>query len=304
MMTGRYKKKQGKWGYSMTKKIAVINDLSGFGRCSLTAAISVISAMGVQPCALPTAILSAQTGYASYYCDDYTDKMKLIQREWEKMGVSFDGIYTGFVASEEQIENIFSFLHSFYKKNTFLLVDPVLGDNGKVYSMYTDRLCSLMKELVKKADVITPNLTELCLLTGTDYRMIQQMTKEQHLLKIITQMSENILSLGPKTVVVTGIHFLDEKDNIQKMGNLAVSKNSSVLSAFPSIGGSYSGTGDLFASVIAAGMARGEQTADSMKLAGKFISYAVADSAEKQIPRNDGINYEQYLGMLAPARSV
>ena len=97
----------------MTKKIAVINDLSGFGRCSLTAAISVLSAMGVQACPLPTAILTAQTGYPSYYCDDYTDKMEYFRIEWEKMGQQFDGIYTGFVAGEKQVRQIFRFLDTF-----------------------------------------------------------------------------------------------------------------------------------------------------------------------------------------------
>ena len=115
----------------MSKKIAVINDLSGFGRCSLTAAISVIAAMGVQPCPLPTAILSGQTGYPSYFCDDYTDRMGEIRKEWEKMDVSFDGIYTGFMSESSQIEEVFRFLDSFYKKKTFLLVDPVMGDDGK-----------------------------------------------------------------------------------------------------------------------------------------------------------------------------
>ena len=110
---------------SMTKKIAVINDLSGFGRCSLTAAISVISAMGVQACPLPTAILTAQTGYPSYYCDDYTDKMDYFRSEWEKMGQRFDGIYTGFVAGEMQIRQIFRFLGTFRTPDTFLLVDQI-----------------------------------------------------------------------------------------------------------------------------------------------------------------------------------
>ena len=116
----------------MTKKIAVINDLSGFGRCSLTAAISVLSAMGVSPCPLPTAILSAQTGYPSYYCDDYTDKMEYFRREWKKMGARFDGIYTGFVAGEEQIRQIFRFLDTFYQESSFLLVDPVMGDDDVI----------------------------------------------------------------------------------------------------------------------------------------------------------------------------
>lgn len=161
----------------MTKKIAVINDLSGFGKCSLTAAISVIAAMGVQPCPLPTAVLSAQTGYPSYYCDDYTDRMELIYREWEKMQVHFDGIYIGFLSGEHQIEKVLEFLDMFLKKDTFLLVDPVMGDNGVRYPFFTTEIVSAMKELTSRADIITPNLTELCLLTGTDYRMIKEMTE-------------------------------------------------------------------------------------------------------------------------------
>ena len=284
----------------MTKKIAVINDLSGFGRCSLTAAISVLSVMGVQPCPLPTAVLSAQTGYPSYYCDDYTDKMQYFRREWKKMDARFDGIYTGFVASERQIENIFEFLDTFRRKKTFLLVDPVMGDNGKVYTMFTEKLCSLMKELVFQADVVTPNLTELCLLTDTDFRMIRELTDEKHLLVVVEQMAANLMKRGPKNVVVTGIHFRDATDGVVKMGNLAVSGGKKSFSAFPYIGGSYFGTGDLFASVVVAGMARGDEISASIELAGAFIERAITDSVREGIPRNDGVDYEQYLGMLLP----
>ena len=168
----------------MTKKIAVINDLSGFGKCSLTAAISVIAAMGVQPCPLPTAVLSAQTGYPSYYCDDYTDRMELIYREWEKMRVHFDGICTGFMSGEDQIGKVLEFLDIFYKKDTFLLVDPVMGDNGQGFPFLTSELRSAMKKLALRADIITPNLTELCILTDTDYRMIKVMTEEKHLVTV------------------------------------------------------------------------------------------------------------------------
>ena len=153
----------------MTKKIAVINDLSGFGRCSLTAAISVHSAMGVQACPLPTAILTAQTGYPSYYCDDYTDKMEHYRTEWKKMGQHFDGIYTGFVAGEAQIRQIFNFIDTFDSPDTFLLVDPVMGDNGRTYSIFTPPLLSQMRRLAMRADIITPNLTEFCLLAEADY---------------------------------------------------------------------------------------------------------------------------------------
>ena len=282
----------------MTKKIAVINDLSGFGRCSLTAAISVIAAMGVQPCPLPTAVLSGQTGYPSYFYDDYTDKMDEFRREWKKMGVSFDGIYTGFMSDIRQIEKVFDFLDVFYKKRTFLLVDPIMGDDGRRFGMCTPEFLSMMKVLTAQADIITPNLTELCLLSGTEFRMIEQMTDEKHLLTIVEQMARNVMDRGTKEVVVTGIRYTDSSDGARKMGNLAVTKKDWFLSAFPFVGESYSGTGDLFASVIAGGRARGDRLDESMETAGRLIGLAMEDSVREGVPRNDGVNYEQYLWML------
>jgi pyridoxine kinase len=282
----------------MNKKIAVINDLSGFGRCSLTAAISVIASMGVQPCPLPTAILTAQTGYPSYYCDDYTNKMHYFQNEWKKMNAEFDGIYSGFVASELQIKNIFNFLDTFYQEKTFFLADPVMGDNGKVFDMFSDELCRLMKELVKRADAITPNVTELCLLTDTDYRIIKELTEEKKIVSLLEQLAGGLLKKGPKTIVVTGVHVLDEGDGIQKIGNLTITEEKTSFSAFPYMGGSYSGTGDLFASVIAGGLARGDKMESCVELAGAFIEKAILDSVKENVPHNDGVNYEQHLQML------
>ena len=282
----------------MTKKIAVINDLSGFGRCSLTAAISVIASMGVQPCPLPTAILSGQTGYPSYFYDDYTDKMDEFRREWKKMGVSFDGIYTGFMSDGRQIEKVFDFLDTFYRKKAFLLTDPIMGDDGRRFGMCTPEFLGMMKELTARADIITPNLTELCLLTDTDFRMIELMTDEKHLLTIVEQMARNVMDRGTKAVVVTGIRFTDSSDGVQKMGNLAVTRKEKFLSAFPFVGESYSGTGDLFASVIAGGRARGDKLEKSMETAGRLIGLALEDSVRGKVPRNDGVDYEQYLWML------
>lgn len=286
----------------MSKKIAVINDLSGFGRCSLTAAISVISAMGVQPCPLPTAILSGQTGYPSYYCDDYTDKMERFRQEWEKMSVRFDGIYTGFVSNEAQITQIFNFLNTFFKEDTFLLVDPVMGDEGNVYKIFTPELLDKMKELVSMADVITPNLTELCLLTDVEFREMDSLAKEGDLLSIIEELADCMLKKGPRAVVVTGIRFKDREDGLDKVGNLAVTARQKSFVAFPYIGGSFSGTGDLFASVIAGGMARGDDIIETIDLAGRFIECAMRDSVYECVERNDGTNYERYLGMLIPER--
>lgn len=283
----------------MTKKIAVINDLSGFGKCSLTAAISTIAAMGVQPCPLPTAILSAQTGYPSYFCDDYTDRMDEFRKEWKKMDVHFDGIYTGFMAGGRQIEKVFAFLDDFYSPDTFLLADPVLGDNGREYDMFTPDLLDRMKALVRRADIVTPNLTELCLLTGSDYHGLDGRENPDSLIKKVEEMARGLMEKGPGEVVVTGICFQDPGDGVEKVGNLAVDREGTYFSAFPFIGDSYSGTGDLFASAIAGGRARGEKLADTMNLAGKIIGLAIRDSAARNVPRNDGVDYEQYLWMLA-----
>lgn len=288
----------------MVKKIAVINDLSGFGRCSLTAAISVLSCMGVQPCPLPTAILSGQTGYPSFYCDDYTEKMEYFRREWEKMEVSFDGIYTGYVADEAQISQIFRFLDTFGDKQCgsrpFLLVDPVMGDEGHVYKMFTPGLLAQMKRLAAKADMITPNLTELCLLTDHDFQQVKNVTDINCLLETVERMAREMMARGPHIVVVTGIAFTDPVDGTAKIGNLAVTDRSRFFT-FPYVGGSFSGTGDLFASVLAGGTARGDDIFQSVELAGEFIELAMKDAVEEGVERNDGANYEKYLGMLIPA---
>ncbi len=286
----------------MTRKIAVINDLSGFGRCSLTAAISVIAAMGVQPCPLPTAILTAQTGYPSYYCDDYTDKMKHYRNEWKKMNQSFDGIYTGYVASEAQIHEIFRFIDTFKTPKTFLLVDPVMGDDGCTYSIFTEGLLAQMKKLALMADIITPNLTELCLLTDTDYEKLQALNDTEELFHQIAVLGKRLCAQGPSHIIVTGIQFTSE-DGVPQMGNLYISKGDTSLAAFPYIGGSYSGTGDLFASCLAAGISRGDKIPDIIQLAGEFLELALTDTVKEQVPRNDGVNYEQYLSLLTPHQS-
>lgn len=281
----------------MTKKIAVINDLSGFGKCSLTAAIPVISVMGVQPCPLPTAVLSAQTGYPSYYLDDYTDKMEYIRSEWEKLGAHFDGIYTGFVASEAQIDRIFEFLETFRKKDTFLLVDPVMGDDGVKYDMFTDGLLEKMKALACQADVVTPNITELCLLTEADYETVCGLPGELKI-EVLHQMADSLLQKGAKHILVTGIHLVENGE--AKIGNLIIDQEQCELIAFPYIGGSYSGTGDLFASIIAGGVVRGDSLRDLCMLAGRFVEAAMRDSAVDQVEEVAGTEFEQHLGMLLP----
>ena len=283
---------------TMTKKVAVINDLSGLGRCSLTAAISVLSAMGIQTCPLPTAILSSQTEYPSYYCYDFTDKMDYFRQEWKKLGTCFSGIYTGYIASVPQIEEIFHFLDTFQTPDTFLLVDPVMGDDGMTYDMYTSEFLSSMKELTARADVITPNITEFCLLTDMDYNTLQNSSLSLHqLISCLKDASHTLTVERAKKILITGIRFTTD-DGIPKIGNLLLDGSSHFLSAFPCCDGSYSGTGDLFASCITGGLARGTSLTEMMQTAGSFLEKALADSVKEQVPVNEGVNFEKYLYLL------
>lgn len=285
------------------KKIAVLNDLSGMGKCSLTAAIPVISVMGIQACPLPTAVLSAQTGFPSYYCDDYTDRMDAIMEEWKKMDFYPDGIYTGFLADARQADKAVEFIEQFAKEDTKILIDPVMGDNGEEYPVYTEALCEKMRFLVRRATVITPNLTEaLLLLYGTQRAHILwneiALMNEERLLKFTESTGKELSKEFDTEVVITGIDF-PARENHQEMGNLICQDGNTTWVTAAKEGGSYSGTGDLFASVLSAGMVKGIDTVDSVHRAVKFLSKGIHDAVVEGTDRNEGICFERYLSELA-----
>ena len=285
------------------KKIAVIQDLSGLGKCSLTAAIPVISVMGVQAVPLPTAVLSNQTGYPSYYCDDYTEHMEQIMDEWEKRGFSPDGIYTGFLADEEQADKILDFLRRFRKEKTVVLVDPVMGDNGSAYGIYTEGLREKMLQLVGNAHVITPNLTEaLLLLYGKEgmekrYASLLELDGRKRLEQIGKIGEQLKKEYGLQAAVITGVESQAELC-VHQMGNLVVENGHSSWCFAPKIGGSYSGTGDLFASVLSAGLVKEMSMMSCVELAVNFLSKAIAQTVQEGTDRNDGVCFEAYLGEL------
>lgn len=284
----------------MVKRVAVINDLSGLGKCSLTAAIPVLSVMGVQPCPLPTAVLTNQTGYESYYCNDYTDKISHYTREWKKRGLRLDGIYTGYLGSEAQVSEILTLCDAFRKKDTMMFVDPVMGDLGSVYPVFTDGLMKQMKRLIAHADVITPNLTECCLLTGTDYKSLTSHANTDSYLDRIEQMARPLLNNRLQTVIITGIIHKKKEQAAPRYYNMVLEKNSCQIVSSPVCGESYSGTGDLLASVVCAGMIKGMSAYDCTKKAVAFLDAALRDTVADGIPRNDGLNFEPYLSMLLP----
>lgn len=282
----------------MVKRIAVINDLSGMGKCSLTAALPVISVMGVQACPLPTAILSNQTDYESYYAYDYTKHINKHIAQWKKMNLSFDGIYTGYLGSESQVKMILEFIREFRKLDTLLLVDPVMGDSGKPYDVFTPYMGKQMKKLAFMADVITPNLTELCILTDTNYDSLIVHENSPDYLEKIAKIGKALLKKGIHTVIITGISYNHH------LYNLVLEKGSVQAVVSEVHGGSRSGTGDLLASIVAAGMIRGETAIDCVRLAARFLEKALIETVNEEIDRNDGVNFEPYLGMLIKRKEV
>ncbi|WP_270461049.1 pyridoxamine kinase [Faecalitalea cylindroides] len=268
------------------KKIAVINDFSGFGRCSIAVALPIISTLKIQCCPLPTSIFSNHTGFDSFFFDDYTDKMPLYINEWKKLGLQFDGITSGFLGSKKQIEIVTQFFKDFKTKENIIIVDPVMGDYGKIYATYTKEMCEEMKKLVQYADIITPNITELCVLTDTPYQ-------EKWKISELKKMTEELAEKGPEKIVVTGI--------VQKefIANFCYEKGKSPkILRCHRVGTQRSGTGDVFSSIIAADAVNQVPFDKSVKKASNFIKKCILKSIEMDIPVTDGVCFEELLQTL------
>ncbi len=277
------------------KRAAIINDLSGLGRCSLNVATTILSVLEVQACPLPTAVLSNQTGFKEFSFLDFTPHMKEYYTHWEKLKLEFDAIYSGFLGSTEQVEIIIDFVKRFKKENTLVLIDPVMGDNGILYPIYETTYPEDMKRLVALADVITPNITELKLLLGIPLE--EEMTREElRLYQTDHDKHEDLKALGPKKIIVTG---LIEEDEMYSIG-IDVEKDEwyEVKTAYNHK--SYSGTGDIFASILCGALTQGQQLKTSIELATHFISKAIQYT--EKVPNWDtrnGIMFEKFLKELS-----
>lgn len=272
--------------HNLQKKIAVINDFSGFGRCSIAVALPIISAMRIQCCPLPTSIFSNHTGFESFFFEDYTSRMQPYIEEWKKLGLQFSGISTGFLGSKEQIQIVLQFFKDFGTEDNVIVVDPVMGDYGKTYSTYTPEMCEEMKKLVSYADILTPNLTEACILTDTPYH-------EKWGMKEVGALAEKLSGMGPEKVVITGIiqgefiaNYCYEKDQPGKIRRTH------------KVGTQRSGTGDIFAAIIAADAVNGVPFQDSVRKASLFIKKCIEKSIEMDLPLTDGVCFEEVLHKL------
>lgn len=269
------------------KKIAAINDLSGYGRCALTVTIPIISHMKIQCCPVPTSILSNHTGYEKYFFDDYSDRLPDYLLMWKKLGLTFDGIMSGFLGSKEQIDIVEQFINTFSTELTKVVIDPVMGDHGKIAGTYTEEMCIEMRRLVSYADIITPNLTEACKLCDTPYK--EKGWKKKELLV----MAESLEKMGPQKIVITGI------PQGEFIANFVYEKGEEAhFIKTHKVGDERCGTGDLFASIIAADAVNGVPFQKSVRKASSFVKKSMLKSIEMGIPRKNGVCFEEILDKL------
>lgn len=271
-------------------RVAAVHDISCFGRCSLTVIMPILSAMGIQVCPLPTAVLSTHLGgFKELAFCDFTNYMTDFFHHWKSEGIVFDCIYSGFLASTQQIDLVQQFIDEFSSNHPLVIVDPVMGDEGKLYSIYTPPMQEQMKRLVKRADIITPNYTEACFLLGESY---------QEYVDNKVKMKQWLISLagfGPSIVVMTGIPFADNKIltiGYDKKQNAFWEVSSDHIPA------KYPGTGDIFASVLVGSLLHKDSLPAAMKQATDFAGLAIKTTFRANTPAREGVLVEAVLPWL------
>ena len=277
------------------KTVAAINDICGFGKCSLVADISVLGAMGIQVCPLPTGVYTAQTVYPQHKNKSNTDMIDAFTENWAEMGASFDGIITGFLLDPVQARKVQHFVKTFHKPGTLLLVDPVMGDEGVTYANYSGELHEIIAQLAEEADILTPNLGELFLLAGETIER-SELEQDEEMVAHAARLAKTLLNKPGKIVAVTGIRLQDAEGEL--LGNLLVTQEQTELYAIRPCGGYFSGTGDLFAAALLGGILKGKKPFDALTLAADFLKEAARSATERGADPRGGSDFEQHLHML------
>ena len=260
------------------KRVLTVQDISCVGKCSLTAAIPVISAMGIEVCPLPTAILSNHTAFSSFSFLDLTDKIPEILNEWKKQGFHFDAIYTGYLGSIKQIDLVHKILDEFAQNDTLVVIDPCMADNGKLYTGFSQDFVKQMAKLCGRANVILPNMTEACFLVNQDYDIFT------HTNESITKVMAKLLSLGAKQVILKGVEFSKEKIGVaycsQKLFDNNFSTNENNMEDMNiyfhhRYDENFHGTGDVFASAVTGALVLKKDIKDAVKIACDFVQESI-----------------------------
>ena len=281
-------KRQNEVRNDCVKRIVTVQDISCIGRCSLTVALPVISAMGVEACPLPTALLSSHTLYPEPYIRDLTDSLSGIAEHWRRIGARFDGIYTGYLGSIRQLDMISDFIDGF-RGDGFVFIDPVMGDHGRLYAGFTPEYVSRMAKFCGKADVIVPNLTEACLMLGRDY------IGEGYSAGELKEILRGLTGLGVPKAIVTGVSM-----EPGRLGAAAFDSGSGeyFLCMGDRVEGSFHGTGDIFASVCVGSLANGGSLGEAVERAVSFTCESIKFTKNDPSDRRSGVNFEKALPIL------
>lgn len=273
------------------KRVAAIHDISCFGRCSLTVALPIISAAGIECSVIPTALLSTHTGgITGYTFLDLTDEILPIASHWQSLGLEFDGLYSGFLGSFEQIDVVSEVFDRFRSADNLIVVDPVMADNGALYKVFPPTFPSGMRKLCAKADVIIPNITEATLLLDEPY------LEGPYTQSYIEGILERLSKLGPKQVILTGVYF--KGDHLGAASYDA--RTGEVSYAFDRlIEGYYHGTGDVFGSALVASLISGKSLAESTSIAVDFTVKSILRTKAAGTDIRFGVNFEAGLRELA-----
>lgn len=268
------------------KRILTIQDISCVGQCSLTVALPIISACGIETSVLPSAVLSTHTaGFTGFTCRDLTDDMPDICAHWKKEGITFDGIYTGYLGSAKQIEYVKNIIANTAAPNCLVVIDPAMADNGKLYPAFDTAYVAEMKKLCADADYLLPNITEACFLTDMEYRT-------EYNSDFINELIEKLCALGAKNVILTGVSYKEGHTGVVVFEN-----GESNYYEHKQIAGGIHGTGDIYASAFVGAKLRGKTAFESAKIAADYVVECILES--KNDPDHTyGARFEPVLGKL------
>lgn len=269
------------------KRIVTIQDISCVGKCSLTVALPIISAMGVETAIIPTAVLSTHTMFQNFTCKDLTDQIQPISDHWQKENFKFDAVYTGYLGSAEQTNLVCDFFDRYKTDSNIIFVDPAMADNGKLYAGFDENFAKLMSNVCAKADIIVPNITEACLMTDTEY-------KTEYDEKYIMDLLHKLTDIGAKKAAITGANYNG------KYGIVGYdSENDSIFSYFhEKLPVSYHGTGDVFSSVCVGALTNGLSLEKAIKLAADYTVECIRLTLEQNGTNAYGVNFELVIPYL------
>lgn len=269
------------------KRIVTIQDISCVGKCSLTVALPIISAMGVEAAIVPTAVLSTHTMFQGFTCKDLTDQIQPIADHWKKENFAFDAIYTGYLGSAEQIELVNNFFDTFKTDKNFIFVDPAMADNGKLYPAFDKEFPHLMATVCAKADIIDPNLTEACLMTDTEYKTEYDADYIKDILKKLT-------ALGAKKAILTGV-MIDGKYGIVGYDK---AEDEFFTYTHEKLAKSYHGTGDVFSSTCVGAIANGKTLGEAIKIAADYTVECIRITSADPNSNDYGVDFERAIPYL------